>query len=107
MFFLPAMRMPTGDDLTMWTTLLYSVASELSAAEPFNVRLVSHDAHGWHDGSGMVTIGQYADLEVAVTIAAPLGMAYRTKTGCLRADSQLSSWALPCFTTRRSICLYW
>jgi len=46
------------------------MASELSAAEPFNVRFVSHDAPGWHDGSGMVTIGQYDDLEVAVTIAA-------------------------------------
>lgn len=46
------------------------MASESSAAEPFNVRFLSHDAHGWHDGSGIVTIGQYDDLEVAVTIAA-------------------------------------
>ena len=46
------------------------MASESSAAEPFNVGFVSHDADGAHDGSGIGTLGQYDDLDVAVTIAA-------------------------------------
>ena len=40
MFFLPAMQMPTGDDLTMWTTLLYSVFIGFLVVLPFNYWLV-------------------------------------------------------------------
>ena len=34
------------------------------------MRFVPHDADGWHDGSGIIMVGAYEDLEIAVTIAA-------------------------------------
>ncbi len=40
MYFLPAMQMPTGDDITMWTTLLFSVAVGFIVVLPFNYWLV-------------------------------------------------------------------
>ena len=36
----------------------------------FKLLFVSHDEERWHDGSGIITIGAYDDLEIAVTIAA-------------------------------------
>ncbi|MGI9091105.1 MAG: DUF4396 domain-containing protein [Gemmatimonadaceae bacterium] len=40
MSFLPSMQMPTGDDFTMWTTLLISVAVALVVVLPFNYMLL-------------------------------------------------------------------
>lgn len=40
MSFLPSMQMPTGDDLTMWGTLLMSVTVGLLVVLPFNYVLV-------------------------------------------------------------------
>ena len=40
MIFLPAMQMPTGDDFTMWTTLLFSVFIGLLVVLPFNYWMV-------------------------------------------------------------------
>ena len=40
MIFLPAMQMPTGDDFTMWTTLLFSVFIGFLVVLPFNYRMV-------------------------------------------------------------------
>ena len=40
MIFLPAMQMPTADDLTMWTTLLFSVFVGFLVVLPFNYWLV-------------------------------------------------------------------
>lgn len=40
MAFLPSMQMPTGDDFTMWATLLMSVAVALVVVLPFNYVLV-------------------------------------------------------------------
>ena len=40
MFFLPAMQMPTNDDFTMWTTLLFSVFIGFLVVLPFNYWLV-------------------------------------------------------------------
>lgn len=36
----------------------------------FNVLFVSHDEQGRHDGSEIITLGTYDDLDIAVTIAA-------------------------------------
>ncbi|MGI8470557.1 MAG: DUF4396 domain-containing protein [Pyrinomonadaceae bacterium] len=41
MLFLPNMQMPTSDDITMWTTLLFSVFIGFLVAYPFNYWLVS------------------------------------------------------------------
>lgn len=41
MLFLPNMQMPTSDDITMWTTLLFSVFIGFLAVYPFNYWLVS------------------------------------------------------------------
>ena len=40
MIFLPAMQMPTSDDFTMWTTLLYSVFIGFLVVLPFNYWMV-------------------------------------------------------------------
>ena len=40
MYFLPAMQMPTSDDITMWTTLLFSVFIGFLVVLPFNYWLV-------------------------------------------------------------------
>lgn len=40
MLYLPAMQMPTGDDLTMWATLLMSVAVAFAIVLPFNYWMV-------------------------------------------------------------------
>jgi hypothetical protein len=40
MLFLPAMQMPTSDDVTMWTTLLFSVFIGFLVVYPFNYWLV-------------------------------------------------------------------
>lgn len=40
MIFLPAMQMPTEDDVTMWTTLLFSVFIGFLVVLPFNYGLV-------------------------------------------------------------------
>ena len=40
MFFLPAMQMPTNDDFTMWSTLLFSVFVGCLVVLPFNYWLV-------------------------------------------------------------------
>lgn len=40
MIFLPAMQMPTEDDITMWTTLLFSVFIGFLVVLPFNYWLV-------------------------------------------------------------------
>ena len=42
MFFLPAMQMPTGDDFTMWSTLLFSVFVGFLIVLPFNYWMVKH-----------------------------------------------------------------
>lgn len=41
MLFLPNMQMPTSDDITMWTTLLFSVFIGFLVVYPFNYWLVS------------------------------------------------------------------
>ena len=40
MFFLPAMQMPTNDDFTMWSTLLFSVFIGFLVVLPFNYWMV-------------------------------------------------------------------
>lgn len=40
MIFLPAMQLPTEDDFTMWTTLLFSVIIGFLVVLPFNYWLV-------------------------------------------------------------------
>lgn len=40
MYFLPAMQMPTSDDITMWTTLLFSVFIGFLVVLPFNYWMV-------------------------------------------------------------------
>ena len=40
MYFLPAMQMPTSDDITMWTTLLFSVLVGFLVVLPFNYWMV-------------------------------------------------------------------
>ena len=40
MFFLPAMQMPTNDDFTMWSTLLFSVFVGFLVVLPFNYWMV-------------------------------------------------------------------
>ena len=40
MIFLPAMQMPTNDDFTMWTTLLFSVCIGFLVVLPFNYWMV-------------------------------------------------------------------
>lgn len=40
MYFLPAMQMPTGDDFTMWTTLLFSVFVGFLVVLPLNYWMV-------------------------------------------------------------------
>ena len=40
MLFLPAMQMPTSDDITMWTTLLFSVFVGFLVVYPFNYWMV-------------------------------------------------------------------
>ena len=40
MYFLPAMQMPTADDITMWTTLLFSVFIGFLVVLPFNYWMV-------------------------------------------------------------------
>jgi|GEM_PF-920367 len=42
MIFLPAMQMPTEDDITMWTTLLFSVFIGFLVVLPFNYWLVKN-----------------------------------------------------------------
>ena len=44
MVFLPAMQMPTEDDLTMWTTLLFSVFVAFLFVLPFNCWMVKRGA---------------------------------------------------------------
>lgn len=41
MFFLPAMQMPTNDDFTMWSTLLFSVFVGFLVVLPFNYCMVT------------------------------------------------------------------
>ena len=40
MLYLPAMQMPTGDDITMWATLLMAVAAGFLVVLPFNYWMV-------------------------------------------------------------------
>lgn len=44
MLYLPAMQMPTGDDFTMWVTLLMSVFVGFLVVLPFNYRMVKRGA---------------------------------------------------------------
>jgi len=40
MLYLPAMQMPTADDITMWITLLMAVAVGFVVVLPFNYWMV-------------------------------------------------------------------
>lgn len=44
MLYLPAMQMPTGDDFTMWVTLLISVFVGFLVVLPYNYRMVKRGA---------------------------------------------------------------
>jgi hypothetical protein len=44
--FLPAMQMPTEDDLTMWATLLMAAAAGFLAVLPFHAWLVRRKGEG-------------------------------------------------------------
>lgn len=43
---------------------------EAPAPTSFKLFFISHDMEGWHDGSGIMTVGSYDELEVAVMTAA-------------------------------------
>lgn len=42
---------------------------EVAPPKSFKLSFISHDTEGWHDGSGIITVGTYDELEVAVMTA--------------------------------------